>query len=271
MSKYCAKARDSRICKDPWQARAEKAEADAKALQEAQLAVIDKCRELVDGTHTLGWESPENYDEKWDDAISQAVGFIDKYRAALDRLSAPSSKSARELASQAAMDLAITIRYMPTPDRFKLSSYEAAALIESSWARVRAECAGWISVKDRYPEDGQLVLFVVANDVDYYAGTVQAGRYRFEGGKYHTFSFPGRGTSASHWMPLPSPPAILAQPKEESHGQARAALALCDEEPTVSMDALRQLYNMAALNGPIPDNRDEIITLHMAEYGYKVV
>ena len=52
--------------------------------------------------------------------------------------------------------------------------------------------------------------------------------------------------------------------------EARAALALCDEEPTVSEDALRQLYNMAALNGRIPNNRDEIIKVHMAEYGYKV-
>ena len=38
----------------------------------------------------------------------------------------------------------------------------------------------------------------------------------------------------------------------------------------VDATALRLLYNMAALNGKIPDNRDEIIVNHMAEFGYTV-
>ena len=49
------------------------------------------------------------------------------------------------------------------------------------------------------------------------------------------------------------------------------ALALLDaERPSVPMEPLRLLYNMAALNGKIPDNRDEIITAHMAEFGIDV-
>ena len=71
----------------------------------------------------------------------------------------------------------------------------------------------WISVEDRYPGQGQKVVFVVASHDDNYAGTVQAGRYHYEkyggGDGYHTFSFPGRGTSATHWMPLPTPPEEL--------------------------------------------------------------
>jgi hypothetical protein len=36
------------------------------------------------------------------------------------------------------------------------------------------------------------------------------------------------------------------------------------------MEPLRLLYNMAALNGGIPNNRDAIITAHMAEFGFDV-
>jgi hypothetical protein len=53
--------------------------------------------------------------------------------------------------------------------------------------------------------------------------------------------------------------------------KADEALALLDaERPSVPMEPLRLLYNMAALNGGIPDNRDEIITAHMAEFGIDV-
>jgi hypothetical protein len=53
--------------------------------------------------------------------------------------------------------------------------------------------------------------------------------------------------------------------------KSKEALALLDaERPSVPMEPLRLLYNMAALNGGIPDNRDEIITAHMAEFGIDV-
>jgi hypothetical protein len=68
----------------------------------------------------------------------------------------------------------------------------------------------WISVKDRLPEERQKVLFVVDSSDKDYANTVQAGRYNSfkynDGFIDHEFSFPGRTTHATHWMPLPEPP-----------------------------------------------------------------
>jgi hypothetical protein len=53
--------------------------------------------------------------------------------------------------------------------------------------------------------------------------------------------------------------------------KASEALVLLDaERPSVPMEPLRLLYNMAALNGGIPNNRDAIITAHMAEFGFDV-
>lgn len=77
---------------------------------------------------------------------------------------------------------------------------------------------GWISVKDRYPENGQEVIFVVEAGDEDYAGSIQKGhyhQYRFRDGEIdHEFSFPSRGTRASFWMPCPEPPNVPAEGKE---------------------------------------------------------
>jgi hypothetical protein len=77
---------------------------------------------------------------------------------------------------------------------------------------------GWISVKDRYPENGQEVIFVVEAGDEDYAGSVQKGhyhRYQFSDGWIdHEFSFPSRGTRASFWMPAPEPPNMPSEGKE---------------------------------------------------------
>ena len=68
----------------------------------------------------------------------------------------------------------------------------------------------WISTKDRLPEDGQIVAFVIDPSIDYYGGSVCAGHFRIE--KYGDRAHPGFNTwglggfSASHWMPLPIAP-----------------------------------------------------------------
>lgn len=69
----------------------------------------------------------------------------------------------------------------------------------------------WVSVRDRLPDERQKVLFVVVPSDEDYAGTVQAGRYtsfKYNDGFVDAeFSFPGRTTHATYWMPLPDPPA----------------------------------------------------------------
>jgi len=65
---------------------------------------------------------------------------------------------------------------------------------------------------------------------------------------------------------IPMPPAGW----EEIDKILIALDALNAERPSVPLEPLRLLYNMAALNGKIPDNRDEIITAHMAEFGFSV-
>ena len=69
---------------------------------------------------------------------------------------------------------------------------------------------GWISVKDRLPEDGQVVAFIIDKSVNYYGGSMCAGRFRyFDYGdiklpKFGTWGY--GGLTASHWMPLPAAP-----------------------------------------------------------------
>ena len=69
---------------------------------------------------------------------------------------------------------------------------------------------GWISVKDRLPEDGQVVAFIIDKSVNYYGGSMCAGRFRYF--DYGDIKLPEFGTwglsglPASHWMPLPEPP-----------------------------------------------------------------
>ena len=68
----------------------------------------------------------------------------------------------------------------------------------------------WISVDDLLPEEGQRILFVVDPTDTEYAGRIMSGTFRtYELGTEHAlpcFSFPGRGTYATHWMPLPHLP-----------------------------------------------------------------
>jgi hypothetical protein len=69
----------------------------------------------------------------------------------------------------------------------------------------------WISVDERLPENDQIVAFVVKADQEspnwYLNGHVLGGTYH----ENYGFSTPGVGHRASHWRPLPSPPAALSQ------------------------------------------------------------
>jgi hypothetical protein len=69
----------------------------------------------------------------------------------------------------------------------------------------------WISVDERMPENDQIVAFVVKADQEspnwYLNGHVLGGTYH----ENYGFSTPGVGHRASHWRPLPSPPAALSQ------------------------------------------------------------
>lgn len=63
----------------------------------------------------------------------------------------------------------------------------------------------WISVKDRLPEQGQSVAFVVCGEPAY-NGRVLGGNYIHVCAGVSEFCHPGRSYFASHWMPLPPPP-----------------------------------------------------------------
>lgn len=68
----------------------------------------------------------------------------------------------------------------------------------------------WISVEKALPADGQTVAFVVdckSEILGYLHGRVLGGYFSYIG-PYPTFSVPGLGLSASHWMPLPNPPQL---------------------------------------------------------------
>lgn len=65
----------------------------------------------------------------------------------------------------------------------------------------------WISVKDRLPDDGQDVAFIV--DIpegrhSYLHGRLLGGNFR--GGEFGGFQVPGMTLPASHWLALPPPP-----------------------------------------------------------------
>jgi chromosome condensin MukBEF ATPase and DNA-binding subunit MukB len=67
---------------------------------------------------------------------------------------------------------------------------------------------GWISVDERMPDEGQSVAFVVSSASPTFAylnGRVLGG-YFGHVARHPTFSVPGLGLRASHWMPLPTPP-----------------------------------------------------------------
>ena len=75
--------------------------------------------------------------------------------------------------------------------------------------RTTTDREAWISVDERLPEEGQDVAFVVQADKgsiqDYLNGRVLGGSFMTVGG-YPTFTVPGVGFKASHWMPLPTAP-----------------------------------------------------------------
>lgn len=66
---------------------------------------------------------------------------------------------------------------------------------------------GWISVKDRLPEEGYRIL--VYGDFDDEYGNERIGVYLMSGywslneGVYYKIP---RGKNPTHWMPLPEPP-----------------------------------------------------------------
>jgi len=82
--------------------------------------------------------------------------------------------------------------------------YEA---LEAENATIRQD--KWISVKNELPADGQTIAFIVQSKdsptYSYLDGEVMGGRFHYLAGQA-TFSVPGIGFSASHWMPLPTPP-----------------------------------------------------------------
>ncbi|WP_345815336.1 DUF551 domain-containing protein [Paraburkholderia sp. PREW-6R] len=79
----------------------------------------------------------------------------------------------------------------------------------------------WISVDERLPDEGQNVAFVVSSASPTFAylnGRVLGG-YFGHVAKHPTFSVPGLGLHASHWMPLPASPQSTATPHD---GQGKA-------------------------------------------------
>jgi hypothetical protein len=66
----------------------------------------------------------------------------------------------------------------------------------------------WISVDYCLPAEGQSVAFVVdckGGPYEYLNRRVLGGVFSMVG-RYPTFSTPGLGLAASHWMPLPDAP-----------------------------------------------------------------
>ena len=76
-----------------------------------------------------------------------------------------------------------------------------------SRCRTTPDREAWISVEDRLPEEGQAIAFVVHWPGDEFLhGRVLGGTFHSYGGKMPTFSVPGTGFKATHWMPLPTAP-----------------------------------------------------------------
>jgi hypothetical protein len=93
------------------------------------------------------------------------------------------------------------------------SGHRCAVQIKRLTSVVRSNATnGWISVKDRLPEDGQVVAFIIDKSVNYYGGSMCAGRFRYF--DYGDIKLPEFGTwglgglTASHWMPLPEAPEV---------------------------------------------------------------
>ncbi|WJN74414.1 DUF551 domain-containing protein [Burkholderia anthina] len=73
--------------------------------------------------------------------------------------------------------------------------------------RTTPDREAWISVDERLPDEGQAIAFVVHWPGDEFLhGRVFGGTFHSYGGKMPTFSVPGIGFKATHWMPLPTAP-----------------------------------------------------------------
>ncbi|WP_423236979.1 DUF551 domain-containing protein [Burkholderia multivorans] len=78
--------------------------------------------------------------------------------------------------------------------------------------RAEVTDTAWISVDERLPEEGEAIAFVVHWPGDEFLhGRVLGGTFHSYGGKMPTFSVPGTGFKATHWMPLPTAPADAAR------------------------------------------------------------
>lgn len=82
-------------------------------------------------------------------------------------------------------------------------------ILQQAARRTTPDREAWISVDERLPEEGQDVAFVVkaakGSIQDYLNGRVLGGRFMIVSG-HPTFTVPGVGFNASHWMPLPTAP-----------------------------------------------------------------
>jgi hypothetical protein len=77
---------------------------------------------------------------------------------------------------------------------------------------------GWVSVEERLPESGEMVLFICKSRNKLFDGRIFGGKfYATSGDKY--FSIPGTGFDASYWLPLsalPAPPQqTIKNPKNK--------------------------------------------------------
>ncbi|MDR5821956.1 Lar family restriction alleviation protein [Caballeronia sp. LZ043] len=123
---------------------------------------------------------------------------------------------------RAALAPAQPIYQVQQRDGFWLDVSEHIYMVTPPTARRLSDAApspsGWISVKDRRPENDQTVAFVVKADREspnwHLNGHVLGGTYHENSG----FSTPGVGHRASHWMPLPAAPLL---PKETHDGTAQ--------------------------------------------------
>lgn len=70
----------------------------------------------------------------------------------------------------------------------------------------KAKKPGWISVKDRLPEEGEDVVIIVRTGVPYWyhVAYLKHGRWMRDSGRCIY-------DAVTHWMPLPEPPDAHAQ------------------------------------------------------------
>ena len=101
------------------------------------------------------------------------------------------------------------VKYPPCPRKAFIAGYQAAKdqLADADKVMNSSNNSnGWISVKERLPEDHQYVLGVVFGDIEIgYINrlTTDPNEFSWEAGD----NWIDKGHSAlTHWMPLPTPP-----------------------------------------------------------------